>query len=180
MAPPFPPQGPGSDHARMMCMESASSIAKLLQLYEIGYALRRINVQAVGIVCSAALLLIFANVTRYYGDGAYQTELYLSTCFRALEEFGTSWDSAKRARDFLLLLLRQWELRGRSARAARRRAPSSSSVAAAAEAPRKRTRTSDLLDNSQMEDQLSRMLSATTHGVSDSFDLEMGLGLDWS
>ncbi|OMP81655.1 Nitrogen assimilation transcription factor nit-4 [Diplodia seriata] len=175
---PFPPQGPGSDHARMMCMDSALSIAKLIRLYERRYALRRISVQAVGIVCSAALLLIFANITRYYRDGA--TGQHLSACFRALEEFGASWESAGRARDFLLLLQRQWELRGRSA-ARRPRAESSSGESALG----KRRRTADL-DGPEMEEQLRQMLASdsrpvgTTHGVSGNpLDVEMGLGLDW-
>ncbi|KAL0255057.1 hypothetical protein SLS55_009584 [Diplodia seriata] len=170
--------GPGSDHARMMCMDSALSIAKLIRLYERRYALRRISVQAVGIVCSAALLLIFANITRYYRDGA--TGQHLSACFRALEEFGASWESAGRARDFLLLLQRQWELRGRSA-ARRPRAASSSGESALG----KRRRTADL-DGPEMEEQLRQMLASdsrpvgTTHGVSGNpLDVEMGLGLDW-
>ena len=112
-AQPIPPQGPGSDHARMMCLESASAIAMLLQLYELRYDFRHMAVPAVGIVCSAALLLIFQNVTRYQCEDEEGVKRNLSACFRALEQFELSWESAKRAREFLLLIQRQWELRSR-------------------------------------------------------------------
>lgn len=167
---PFPPQGPGSDHARMMCMESAISIAKLLRLYETRFALRRINVQAVGIVCSAALLLIFADVTCYHHDSVDQTKQHLSVCFRALDEFSSSWESAKRSRDFLVLLQGQWELQGRPARA--REAKS-----------RKRTRTSGL-HNLEIEAQPYQLLymrqqPAGSYGIGDASNMDVDLDLDW-
>lgn len=40
--------------------------------------------------------------------------------FRALEQFELSWESAKRAREFLLLIQRQWELRSREAQSDQR------------------------------------------------------------
>ncbi|KAJ4371272.1 hypothetical protein N0V83_004489 [Neocucurbitaria cava] len=157
---PFPPQGPGPDHARMMCAESAHSIAKLLQLYEIRYSLRRINTQAVGIACSAALLLIFANITHYQKEKSDEIRKHLSACFRALEEFESSWESAKKTRDFLLVLQREWELRARSSAHAHARGDSSASGGATGTGPnlRKRTRSPDA-DNSYMEEQLNHMLS---------------------
>ncbi|CAM1510981.1 Fc.00g084940.m01.CDS01 [Cosmosporella sp. VM-42] len=177
---PSPPQGPGSGHARMMCVESAYAIAKLLQLYEIRYALRRMNIQGVGIACSAALLLIFAAVTNYQrqGTNTNNTGLHLSACFRALDDFGASWESAKRARDFLILLQRQWELQGRSARVRRTSQP-----VPADSMPRKRTRTSSLerpIGINQAYTGLSPpRQQSRLHGASDSADVEMGLDLDW-
>ena len=175
---PFPPQGPGPDHARMMCADSAISIAKLLQLYEIRYSLRRINTQAVGIACSAALLLIFANVTPYQKEKADQIRKHLSACFRALEEFESSWESAKKTRDFLLVLQREWELRARSAHAR-----SNSSSGATGPNLRKRTRSPDP-DNSYMEEQLSHMLSrqhqeTRRHGISDFMGTGTVPEMDW-
>ncbi|KZL75833.1 fungal specific transcription factor, partial [Colletotrichum tofieldiae] len=38
---PQPPQGPGYMHAQRMCIESATAIAKLIQIYEQQYTLRR-------------------------------------------------------------------------------------------------------------------------------------------
>ena len=99
------------EHARSMCIDAAISIAKLLQLYERRYGLRRVNIQAVGITCSAALLLIFAVVVKYpLEEGsadAASPAVHLSTCFRALDEFGAAWESAKQARTFLTLLQRR-------------------------------------------------------------------------
>ncbi|KAF4464335.1 hypothetical protein FALBO_8836 [Fusarium albosuccineum] len=175
---PFPPQGPGAAHARMMCVESAYAIAKLLQLYEIQYALRRMNIQGVGIACSAALLLIFAAVTNYQRQGENDIGLHLSACFRALDELGVTWESAKRAKDFLVLLQRQWELHGRTARAQR-----TSPTMTTDSAPRKRTRTSlddGLSGQVQLQQDVSPpQLRQGLLGQTGPADIEMGLDLDW-
>ena len=117
---PDPPQGPGSDHARQVCVDAAVSIAELLEGYESRYTFRRMNTQGPIITCSAALLLVFADVTQYGPAQNLDIARYLSVCFRALEEFGHSWESAKRARDFLLKLQRQWDLKARSRRNVRK------------------------------------------------------------
>lgn len=112
------------EHARAMCIDAAISIAKLLQIYEARYGLRRISIQAVSITCSAALLLIFAVViSRHEGAGGSNhlrsptdeasQAMHLGTCFRALDDFGSAWESAKKARDFLNLLQRRWEIQAR-------------------------------------------------------------------
>ena len=99
---PQPPKGPGSSHARKMCVESATAIAKLLRIYDLHYTFRRMNIQAVAITCSAALMLIFASILRRDDRDADDTVAHLNVCFRALDEFGVSWESAKRAQNFLL------------------------------------------------------------------------------
>ncbi|KAK7415148.1 hypothetical protein QQX98_006092 [Neonectria punicea] len=175
---PSPPQGPGSSHARMMCVESAHAIAKLLQIYEMRYALRRMNIQGVGIACSAALLLIFANVTNFKKCINTDVGLHLSACFRALDEFGNTWESSKRAKDFLVLLQRQWELRGRSARG-RRSTPSDSQDY---QLSRKRTRSS--IDESRTRGQEFQDMSPPwpVHGFpapTGPVDMEIGTDLDW-
>lgn len=108
---------PNPEHAKSMCIDAAISIAKLLQIYERRYGLRRVNIQAVGITCSAALLLIFAVVVKYQPEAgstdASSPAMHLSTCFRALDEFGAAWESAKQAQNFLTLLQRRWELQAR-------------------------------------------------------------------
>lgn len=114
----------------MMCIGGAFAIAKLLRLYEVNYTLRRVNVQAVGYACPAALLLIFANVTKYhkpsvendYYKSCRSIESYLNTCVRALDELSSPWSSAKESSEFLRLLQRRWESKVRSVRtnAARR------------------------------------------------------------
>ncbi|KAI1262918.1 fungal-specific transcription factor domain-containing protein [Xylariaceae sp. FL1019] len=106
--------------ARGQCIKSAVIIAELLKIYESRYTLRRINVQAVGITCSAALLLIFGIVTKYTLPDGKDLKPYLSICFRAMEEFSSAWENAKRNRDFLILLRRKWETRSRVAGTNRR------------------------------------------------------------
>ncbi|GIK06090.1 hypothetical protein Aspvir_001733 [Aspergillus viridinutans] len=111
---PQPPRGPGYMHAREMCIQSAITISKILNLYESHYTLRRINVQAVSITSSAILFLLFAAVSNYPSRSQDNISLYLTTCFRALDEFALSWKSAQRAKDLLVGLQRQWDLRTRS------------------------------------------------------------------
>ncbi|CAM1504965.1 Fc.00g106020.m01.CDS01 [Cosmosporella sp. VM-42] len=106
---PQPPQGPGARHARQMCIDSASSIAKLLCSYEARYSLRRMNIQTVAITFSAALPLLFTTISRQLPreDVLFS---HLGTCFRALDELGSTWESAKRARDFIARLQRHWDI----------------------------------------------------------------------
>lgn len=129
------------EHAQSTCIDAAISVAQLLQLYERRYGLRRANIQAVGITCSAALLLIFAVTTRHQPDAG--PAAHLSTCFRALDEFGAAWESAKQARDFLTLLQRRWELQARRLRDARGKSGSPAVHEAGSVVPSKRPRTRD-------------------------------------
>lgn len=112
---PQPPQGPGYMHAQRMCIESAAAVAKLILLYERRYSLRRVNIQGVAVIFSAAIILIFASMSRRRRRRAKtaETATHLSVCFRALEELSASWECAKRSRDFLLMLQRKWELKSR-------------------------------------------------------------------
>lgn len=144
------------EHARSMCIDAALSIAKLLQLYESRYGLRRVNIQAVGITCSAALLLIFAVVVNHNLGGAAAFNpatlaAHLSTCFRALDEFGAAWESARQARNFLTLLQRRWELQARRVRNTRdtRDAFSPGFPGPGRVVPNKRPRTGDTQDLEQ-------------------------------
>ncbi|KAJ8128012.1 hypothetical protein O1611_g5624 [Lasiodiplodia mahajangana] len=125
--------------ARRQCIDSAIAIAKLLRIYESQYTFRRINVQAVGMTCSAALLLIFALVTGYQRPEGKELKVYLVVCFRALEEFSQAWENAKRNRDFLVLLQRNWESRSRMPNKNRRTSLNKTSVDFTG---RKRARTS--------------------------------------
>ncbi|KAJ5613821.1 hypothetical protein N7528_007475 [Penicillium herquei] len=108
---PQPPKGPGYLHAREMCIGSAIAISKILVLYENRYTLRRINAKAVSITSSAILLLLFAAVIKDPGHPLDDINIYLSSCFRALDEFACSWHSARRAKKLLVNLQREWEIR---------------------------------------------------------------------
>lgn len=117
---PQPPKGPGYLHARQMCIQSAIAISKLLFLYETRYTLRRINVKAVSITSSAVLLLLFASVSKYPSHSQTQITAHLGTCFRALDELSLSWMNARRAKDLLVNLQHQWEIRTHSGKMYRR------------------------------------------------------------
>lgn len=117
--PQNPKQGPGYQHARKTCIESATAIARLLLLYEKYYTFRRINNQVVAIIFTAALILIFVTISmssqtasRFRLDEQWQQGdmvAHLNVCFRALDELGQSFENAKRTRDFLVSLQRRWQ-----------------------------------------------------------------------
>ena len=128
--PRYPRQGPGYLHARRMCIESSTAVARLLVLYETHYTFRRMNSQVVGIIFTAALILIFITVSNSHmspipksgldGGGENNNDTnngidstdkmeYLNLCFRALDELGYSFDNAKRTRDFLISLQQRWQ-----------------------------------------------------------------------
>ncbi|KAF6785049.1 hypothetical protein CSOJ01_15650 [Colletotrichum sojae] len=127
---PQPARGPGYSHARKACIDSAVAIAKILQIYEDRYTLRRMNIQGAMITRSAELLLIFATVSRINRPEYVDLGVKLSTCFRALDEFSGSWENAKRAHDFLVMLQREWEIRARSNRMRRQSSATGSSQTA--------------------------------------------------
>ncbi|OOQ91005.1 Zn(II)2Cys6 transcription factor [Penicillium brasilianum] len=139
---PQPAQGPGHTHARKMCVESATAIAKLLHLYELRYTFRRMNIQAVAITCSAALMLIFATILDRHSSHDHETVAHLSLCFRALDEFGFSWESAKRAQSFLLHMQGLWEAKARPYRSAKRAMPEIQDKSRAQSPQTKKSRTS--------------------------------------
>ncbi|KAJ9326393.1 transcriptional regulator family: Fungal Specific TF [Paecilomyces variotii] len=133
--PSNPRQGPGYLHARRMCIESATAVAKLLRLYEKYYTFRRINNQVVAIIFTAALMLIFVTIStstqspgRTSGISKPEMVAHLNVCFRALDELGQSFDNAKRTRDFLVSLQRRWQNRMRKSGSAAKRLLSSSQI----------------------------------------------------
>ncbi|KAJ5759283.1 hypothetical protein N7520_006439 [Penicillium odoratum] len=119
--PRSPRQGPGYHHARRMCTESATAVARLLQIYETHYSFRRMTNQVVAIIFSAALMLLFVTVSSSSPMPTKAGEInqphprnaemvaYLNLCFRALDELGQSFENAKRTRDYLVTLQRRWQ-----------------------------------------------------------------------
>lgn len=106
---PYPPVGPGYNHARTTCIESAVAISKLLTKYKSAYTLRLINIQAVSIVFSAALILVFATVSEIRGDTNVDPNTHLSTCCKGLAELGKTFQNATRALEILLSIKRAWQ-----------------------------------------------------------------------
>lgn len=118
--PRSPRQGPGYHHARRMCIESATTVARILHLYEKHYTFRRMNNQVVSIIFSAALILLYVTISSSphpakVGETGNNAEMvaYLNLCFRALDELGQSFENGKRTRDFLVSLQRRWQARMR-------------------------------------------------------------------
>jgi hypothetical protein len=112
---PQPLQGAGVHHARHICASSATEIARLLRIYETQYSFRFINVEVIRILSSAALILIFATVPLPHREVDVEMTGYLNTCFRALEDLGGRYDSAKETRCTLLAIQRRWnDLYGRN------------------------------------------------------------------
>ena len=169
-----PQRGPGADHARKMCIDSASTIAQLLRLYEERYTFRRINIQAVAITFSAALLLVFATVFYYQREREDEILADLSVCFRALDELSPSWDTAKRARDFLIRLQRHWERQARSSSLAAAR-DDASSTRSGFSVSRKRPRASLLPSDESNESRPVRFRDETVSSLQREYWADNGM-----
>jgi len=119
--------GPGYQHARSVCRSSASEIARLLRNHESHYGFRRMNVYVINIIFSASLILIFGLIAEEMlgeqcdGDEKFNVMGDLNTCFRALDELGQSFDSAKRTREHLLAIQKHWGQRKRDMAAGSKR-----------------------------------------------------------
>ncbi|KAF0320893.1 hypothetical protein GQ607_011795 [Colletotrichum asianum] len=139
------------------------------------------NIQGVTITCSAALLLIFATVSHIQRPGCDDMGVQLSACFRALDEFSSSWENAKRAHDFLIMLQRQWEIRARSNRLRRQSSATSST-------PRKRLRKDSVSYSSPRDyspasttqpSKRQQHHSPQAQANADAMGAELGIDLDW-
>lgn len=128
--PRSPRQGPGYHHARRMCIESSTAIARILHIYEKHYTFRRMNNQVVAIIFSAALMLLYVTISNTFSSNKNNSEntnsnaemvAYLNLCFRALDELGQSFENAKRTRDFLVSLQRRWQAHMRRSGPAKKR-----------------------------------------------------------
>jgi hypothetical protein len=114
--------GPGYEHARSVCHNSASEIASLLRIYESHYGFRRMNVYVINIIVSASLILIFGLIAKeILGDQRDQPNKFnvagdLNTCFRALDELGQSFESARRHHEHLLAIQKHWNQRKKDAK----------------------------------------------------------------
>lgn len=104
-----------------MCIGSAIAISKILVLYETRYIYASPYQYQGNLKTSSAILLrlLFAAVTKYPAHSQSEIASYLSSCFRALDEFALSLQSARRAKDLLVNLQQQWEIRTRFSRDSR-------------------------------------------------------------
>ncbi|KAK1716026.1 fungal-specific transcription factor domain-containing protein [Colletotrichum acutatum] len=182
---PQPPQGPGYMHAQQMCIESAAAVAKLILIYERQYSLKRVHIQGVAIIFSAAIILIFASISRRRRKRTTETATHLSVCFRALEELSGTWECAKRSRDFLLMLQRKWELRSRRlSQCPSRNAmlpPSLGALRQSEQASRKRARTDSPAGSRSIGSfqSISPIQQGEQREEHEGIDMDMRLDLDW-
>lgn len=94
---------------RAICIDSALAISKLIHHYERLYTLRRINIQAVSVVFSASLLLLFASLSVKADDDCADYVGHLDVCAHALAEMGEYYENATRSLDLLLSIKRSWK-----------------------------------------------------------------------
>lgn len=117
---PTPAQGPGYTHARLVCLDSATSISKLLQLFERQPSLRNTNVHIIHFIFSAALIMVYAMASspathETDGDSSEGASVrkrvatHLSTCFRALDETSRSFDRARHVSESLVAIRSRWD-----------------------------------------------------------------------
>ncbi|GKT62581.1 fungal specific transcription factor [Colletotrichum tofieldiae] len=116
-----------------------------------------------------------------------QTTTHLNACFRALEELSSSWECAKRSRDFLIMLQRKWEFRSRRlSQGARNPTSSHGFMLQSDQTSRKRARTGSSAGSRGIDSlkSLSPIVTAENpteyqREVHESIDLDMRLDLDW-
>lgn len=102
---------PGNQHdnPRAICIDSAFAISKLIHHYKRLYTLRRINIQAVSVVFSASLLLLFASLSVRQDDDHTDCVAHLDLCTHALAEMGEYYENATRSLDLLFSIKRSWK-----------------------------------------------------------------------
>lgn len=108
---PKPLVGPGAQHAREMCISHAVKISKLLACYKRLYTLRRASNQVVHTTFTAALILVYAIVSRITVEGYGDLHTPLDICCGALADLGQAFNNASRALEVLLAVKRSWQAR---------------------------------------------------------------------
>ncbi|KAL1858737.1 hypothetical protein Daus18300_009871 [Diaporthe australafricana] len=137
---PYPLIGRGPQHAREMCVRSASRISILLSWYEKQHSFSQINILVVQITFSAALILVYATVSERDIQNHRLLTGHLEMCCRALAELGNVFTNATRTLDVLLHVKRTWQARLVAASAGSKRRAAGSSAGT----PTKRRTTSDV------------------------------------
>jgi hypothetical protein len=106
---PLPTLGRGHRHARKICVNSACEMASILLIFEKRFGYRRLNVETLQILPSAALILIFATVSTPEDDeDAPQIAANLNTVLRAIDDLSNTYVSAREHLESLLLIQQSW------------------------------------------------------------------------
>ncbi|KAF7186627.1 Nitrogen assimilation transcription factor nirA [Pseudocercospora fuligena] len=107
---PKPAQGPGYRHARSVCTESACEMADILNTFAERFGYRRIDVETVQLLPTAALILIFATISGPTKDSSYpQVSSRLHTFFEAMEQAGASHPNARDHLGALKSIQERWQ-----------------------------------------------------------------------
>lgn len=112
---PVPFQGNGYRDARETCIRSSCKIAGYLAKFEKSFGCKRLDVETLQILPSAALILIFSAVCDG-SSGSARAEVLsgLNTILRALDELSNTYDSARQHLDGLLHVQQRWYANYRS------------------------------------------------------------------
>jgi len=79
---------------RAGCNDAAFATAKLISNYKQAYTLQCINIQAVSVVLSASLILLFASLSITQGDDGMDYVAHLDVCAHGLAEMGGYYEDA--------------------------------------------------------------------------------------
>lgn len=106
---PYSERIPDFRHARQTCITSASKMARILQDFEKCFGYRYMDVETCQMLPTAALILIFATVSVADQDRpSSEITGHLNVFFRALDELGTVYSSAKALLESLLVIQERW------------------------------------------------------------------------
>lgn len=84
-------------------------MASILLIFEKRFGYRRLNVETLQILPSAAMILIFATVSApKHEESAPQVAANLNTVLRALDELSNTYVSAREHLESLLLIQQSW------------------------------------------------------------------------
>lgn len=106
---PIPAKGRGFRHARQTCIDSACEMARILLVFEERFGYRHLDVETSQMLPSAALVLVFATVSRPKEDSNLPDVLsHLNTFLRALDELSSIHASVRQQLNSVLLTQERW------------------------------------------------------------------------
>ncbi|RVX74851.1 hypothetical protein B0A52_01128 [Exophiala mesophila] len=148
---------------RNSCTSSANSVARLIQIYRRLYGLRRINVQAVHLIFTAALVHVFMACGAQDATRSNTAWKNLESCCQALAEVGVAYKSSTRALEVIMGLKADLLRRSSSARTKRKKTWNDRRTYSSSSAAKKRK-------PSHSEEEFVRGGSASTDTSLSTFD----------
>jgi hypothetical protein len=93
--------------ARQSCFQAASDICNILTVYRRYYGLRRVHIQMVHVVMTAALIHSYFD-SGFAGKDEPRAQEFLLNCLQALGEMGQTYRTALRALEVVVALRNSW------------------------------------------------------------------------